>query len=314
MSGLQRKPEVAPGKCRRLAAQEIDVLGSGPFLMRPLDELHVKELADTIRRTGKALDRIIVWRLGSASEWLVVDGMHSVAAYRAARWTGTIPVQEIEGAYREVLLWSFQRRGKASLPMTPQDRANAAWKLVRDPFVKPAFSKAELALVSGVSARTIATMRSVWKYWQKAGATPTGFWAADRRGPNAGEREDPLEGLTDEEITERQRAFTGELKDFLDPRKHSGDVVRALRDLLIPALAEALGTRTIRELRAYVGGVREEDEEPEEGEGETPGAAERARETAVRAVEADVETAKLAIQWPAEWRIAPEEEDANPDF
>lgn len=106
----------------------------------------------------------------------------------------------------EADLAALQANSKDTLPLTMNERTDAAWKLVRKyghRLPKPAVSKA-----SGVSQRSILTMRQKLHLFSEHRVTPTGNWWQDRRFPEAAEEYTPP---TDAE----QEALIAELAEAL---------------------------------------------------------------------------------------------------
>jgi hypothetical protein len=129
------------------------------YNMIPSDD-HIFDMAQAIQRTGE-LDPILVFPV--ANEYYVMDGHHRLAAYRTAKWNGDIPAIVFEGSLDEAVREALGRNNKNKLPMTPQDRTAAAWRLTKE--CKPgewADSITGTMALCAVGKGTVNRMRAAW--------------------------------------------------------------------------------------------------------------------------------------------------------
>ena len=125
---------------------------------------HVARLGQVLKR-GRALDPVTVVSFGQ--EWFLVDGHHRLAAYRAASWGKPIPVQALHSdtVGDERIAWavelSLADNGKNRLSMSPEDKADAAWRMTVHSGAT--LSKLETADRCDVATSTIGNMRRVVK-------------------------------------------------------------------------------------------------------------------------------------------------------
>lgn len=84
-----------------------------------------------------------------------IDGHHRLAAYRAAKVGGSVPVEWFEGGLDDAIAEAARRNQKVKLQMTQAERLEAAWRLV----ILRTYSKAATAAAAGVGERTVAKMR-----------------------------------------------------------------------------------------------------------------------------------------------------------
>lgn len=117
-------------------------------------EKHVRELMRAIKEV-KSLEPIVVWWGGDG--WVVIDGHHRVAAYDRLERSKPIPVVVFEGTPQDALLESIRLNGQNKLPMTTQEKANAALRLC----LLTSKSKADIVKATGTSSGTVAEMRRV---------------------------------------------------------------------------------------------------------------------------------------------------------
>jgi hypothetical protein len=125
----------------------------------PSDD-HIFEMAKATKRTG-ALEPILVFPV--ADKYYVMDGHHRLAAYRTAGWKGDIPAIVFAGSLDEAVREALRRNTKNKLPMTPQDRTEAAWRLTKE--CKPGQwpdSIAETMALCAVGKGTVNRMRAAW--------------------------------------------------------------------------------------------------------------------------------------------------------
>lgn len=168
-AGWSSEPTEAP---RRLA---LDVLATSPRAWASRDmgqyavERHVAELADTLRRTRRALEPITVAQVDGW--WLVVDGHLRVMAYHCVGWKSKVPVKVFRGSAREALQESIAENSKARLPLTAEERTNAAWKMTR----VGGFSKRQIMEATAVGHGSTARMRQLLELMRAAGVDPEQF-------------------------------------------------------------------------------------------------------------------------------------------
>ncbi len=114
---------------------------------------HVEELKRALRDRQRPFTPILVLR--RALGFVVVDGHHRLQAYKEASWDGPVPVEIFQGTPKEAELEALKRNIEDKLPMTQQDKLEAAWRLV----LAGGFSKARINELTTVSNGTIGNMR-----------------------------------------------------------------------------------------------------------------------------------------------------------
>jgi hypothetical protein len=133
---------------------------------------HVDNLADFLKANPKAeLDPLTIW--WSGARWIVIDGHHRLKAYQqvqgeeaAHRVVKALPVEAFTGTLNAAILRSAEGNTKDKLPMTFEEKADCAWRMVCLPRAddgSEAFTKSQIAKSAGVSERTVASMRKVRK-------------------------------------------------------------------------------------------------------------------------------------------------------
>lgn len=160
-----------------------------------VDERHVDALAGVLKG-GNALDPLTLWKDPTSQRLVVVDGHHRVAAYKQAGWQKKVPVVVHSCSLEEARLLALQENGKTRLPLTNEERMDAAWSLVC--LDRPSYSKRTIVENTGVSDGTVAKMRRTHKELlgpERDGSLPDHWWQALAM----------LKGAEDREYTEEDR-------------------------------------------------------------------------------------------------------------
>jgi hypothetical protein len=123
------------------------------------EESHIKELVRVLEASEQPLDPILVTAIGA--RFYVVDGHHRLLAYRTADWKPSVPVEHYEGTVEEARAEALRLNIKNKLPMTKQDKFEAAWRLVKEGNQR--YSKSRIVQMTTVSDGTVATMRRILK-------------------------------------------------------------------------------------------------------------------------------------------------------
>ncbi|MFV0489542.1 MAG: ParB N-terminal domain-containing protein [Vibrio fluvialis] len=137
---------------------------------------HVAALCDVLER-GDVLDPIAVWEDPDSGALVVADGHHRLAAYRQQRQSKPIPVLVFACDYRTAMLIPVRDNAKNRLALSHEDKSNWAWRIVNE----GGHSKANIAKMCGVSARTVAYMRAALKKLQDAGEDVPNTWPEAQR-------------------------------------------------------------------------------------------------------------------------------------
>lgn len=119
-------------------------------------EAHIKTLGGCLKGT-EPLEPLIVWWSGKA--FYIIDGHHRYAAYKSVggHWLSGagVPVVEFKGTLYEAIGKATEANSKDKLPMTKDDKVNAAWRLT----CLGGMSKSQLSSFTGVSDGLIGKMR-----------------------------------------------------------------------------------------------------------------------------------------------------------
>jgi hypothetical protein len=154
------------------------------------DKAHVKTLLNGLRIKGK-LAPILLWKGHHdgqpTGELILLDGLHRLEAYTVylrgkpkgdpERQRG-IPATIVECSYADAMALAVFENTNDSIPLSPSERANAAWRIVRT--FGTTFSKARLSKITTMGVATIARMRARSRVLSERGTPPTGSWQLDR--------------------------------------------------------------------------------------------------------------------------------------
>ena len=167
------KRELKPQR-KRLRLEQIKTEPE-TFQFRELEvtEDHVRNLSDAIR-AGNELDPLTIWERGP-DDFVVLDGHHRYAAYKACGYTKAIPAVVHQCNEAKAAVLALQENTKTKLPMTKTERTNAAWRLVCSDY---GLSKAETVKATGVGDGTVANMRRHRKQLEAADEVLPDTWLA----------------------------------------------------------------------------------------------------------------------------------------
>lgn len=183
------------------------------------DMAHLKTLAGAVGTPEKPkfLDPITVWWGGD--RWFVIDGHHRIEAYQQVGIRAAVPVTIFTGTLDEAMAHSSASNSKDKLPMSMNDKRNAAWRLV----VLTDWSKTKIMDATGISKGTVDNMRTV---------------KAKLFGASDGDHSEGELAVTPEELSEKTwkaakfEASGRELDPNYDPdeasRKRAGEIAQRL--------------------------------------------------------------------------------------
>lgn len=163
----------------KLSALQVDAETFSPR-RATLNEAHIGNLMKVLEG-GRKLAPIVAWRPEAGGLWLV-DGHHRHEAYRRSRWGNrTVPVLVVHGTKGRALLLAVSDNAKARLPLTPSERSDWAWRLIRE---EQGITQANIAAATGVSLRTVATMAENLRKARGRNLNLTGNWLTDQHNIN----------------------------------------------------------------------------------------------------------------------------------
>jgi hypothetical protein len=152
-------------------------------------EDHILGMANAIADSGKPLDAILVLPVGD--RFYAVDGHHRLAAYDTARWSRMIPATVFCGTLIEARREALRLNSKNKLPMTKDDKQEAAWRFVK---LEDGSTKEQISEWSTASTSNIGIMKSKLRKLKKLEGVPIAdlTWAQALRmnwEPDAGGKE-----------------------------------------------------------------------------------------------------------------------------
>ena len=230
------------------------------FRRNGIDKGHLRTLLQGLRSAGGKLDPILLWREvdregAPTGRLILLDGEHRLAAYRtlqkkAPSVNKALPALILVCNRDEAMCRAALANRKDTLSLTQNEKADAAWRMVR--FHTATLSKTKIAHASGISARTVATMRQRLKVLLEAGGEVTGQWWRDRK--DGQKEDDAAERLTEAE----RRAEVITLGNAL--REAAGSWPKRDSTLVAEALQVAFGFN-LRGMAEFLYGASERDED-----------------------------------------------------
>lgn len=192
-------------------------------------------------RTREELDAIHVYVCGRTT--YILDGHHRVEAYRR-EGRSKIPVRAFDGPPVEARAFVVGRACKASLPLTGAERSNAAWQSV----LSGSYRQNRIVTLTGVSARTVATMTKVHRALGDAAFGYAHWWSARQAWQEGIENQRSLTEWEWEEYDRQQgEAIASAIGKALGPRLQKNPRAAAI------GLATVLGQKGTEFAEAFCG-------------------------------------------------------------
>lgn len=244
-------------KSRTLPLVEIDTdFDRFQFRIVEVDYGHVEELKGHYKRKAK-IPPITVWQDPEDEVFYVLDGHHRFTALQQLQ-RKKVSVRVFQGSYEEARLMCLRENAKAQLPMSPEERQNAAWQLTQAVYEDGewAYSKKRISETCGTSERTVATMRSTYKQLQEADAIiPEWSWRAALLSLK---RLDAVD-YTDEDRDAWVEAETGKLDEAIG--KHLSLMLAKCPQAAFNVLATRLGDKYLSDFMDWTDHVPDDEDE-----------------------------------------------------
>ncbi len=235
------------GERRYLLAPEIATDDAFQFRQTGTQKAHVRSLVQTLRTVGD-LDPVLIWEETDADgtptgRLVLLDGQHRLAAYATAKGPREgIPAVVVKGDRGAAMLAAVKANSRESLPLTKNERMDAAWRLVRLPGRR--LKVREVAGASGAAPRTVDMMRKRWAAMVAEEKQPTGQWWRDRQ-------DEPLQTKDTQEMTNKERqALVEQLSEAF--RKALGKMPWQDEQITAEAIERAVGTCKLRSMTEYL--------------------------------------------------------------
>jgi hypothetical protein len=210
------------------------------------DTEHVRMLVSALHN-GSVLPPVLLWENGSREDGKLVllDGAHRLVALGKAHGAADVAAVIFRGNKAEALLQVYEANGRAQLALTLPERADGAWRLVR--LDEPALKKPAIAKATGVSQRTVLTMKQRWADLVASGREQmvTGSWSKDRIDRD----NDTFKGEPEMTDTQRKDAIAIMAKRVCDA---AGRYPNRDLELVAEALFAAFGARLLKEMADYL--------------------------------------------------------------
>ena len=198
-----------------------------------ITESHVYDLGKTLKE-GRELDPMLVWDSGGGG-YVVIDGHHRHAAYCRHKPRAKITVEVFAGTKEEAVELALEDNGKARLPMTQQEKSNAAWQLVCRGY---GFSRAQISKLTGLSTGTVSTMRKTMKALIAEKQELPRTWRQAMWALKSYEQEDVPDDWWEARIEERARKLDDEIGPAL------GRMAEIQIEAVIRVMERRLGNKT----------------------------------------------------------------------
>lgn len=209
------------------------------------DPHHVSDLVDALQRAAD-LDPVALWQDPVSGALVVIDGHHRIAAYRKAG-RKKVPARLHRCDHSKALLMALVENGKTRLPLTNDERQDAAWRLTcrgRGGNGAWVYSKQEVMAHCGTSDGTVAAMRRTWL--KLTDGDPEAImpenWKAALAELHGRERREP----TPEEYALMTEARTRQLDEQFG--KALGDAAQRWPEAAMAVVAERLGRQALRRM------------------------------------------------------------------
>lgn len=242
------QPSESQTRTRRfLKPREITADPAFQFRHTGTDKAHVRGLAKLLRSVGD-LDPVLVWQEPDADgqptgRLVLLDGHHRVAAYATTNGhRAAVPAVVVQGSLTEAMLAAVKANSRESLPLTKNERMDAAWRLVRLPGRR--ITVPTVAQSAGVGAASVDRMRKRWVVMQTTGKEASGHWWRDRQ-----DEQPEMKERHEMSNTERN-AVIGRVSEEL--RKAFDKMPWIDQDIAADALERAIGTRKLRSMVEYL--------------------------------------------------------------
>jgi hypothetical protein len=125
---------------------------------------HIASLVSVLTNAGRPFEPLLVFPAGG--KYFVMDGHHRLAAYEAAGWDEPVPVEVFPGDLESARMTALQCNCRDKLPMTKDEKLEAAWRLVKE---ESGVTKQKLVELGLVSNGTAGNMRAKWREIRNAG-------------------------------------------------------------------------------------------------------------------------------------------------
>lgn len=254
LDSVELLPEVFQPRSRRDSASGVE------------DQHHVETLSRHLRANPDYdLDAVTV--LPIQGRYILIEGHHRLAAYKL-RGRSNVPVEVFRGTPDEALIHSGSVNRRDHLDMTAADRSQRAWELVCS---QRPFKVEQIVDGSGVSSRTVKTMRSKLKDYTEQGQEPPETWHEVLHGKAA-----PDPDWVDKKVEEYRQKLTkawGPSKGMNSGKKSLlAEALMAWGDRTALYIAQEILERhmTANELSQYLRELEEEARAEEAADSEEP--------------------------------------------
>lgn len=220
------------------------------FQPRTIAEHHLSAIIAAVK-AGRTIEPLLVYQVGARV--VLLDGHHRLEAYQRSRAAIPVPVKFFNGTLQEAVLAARKANSAPKLAMSPAERANDAWRLVK----LWRFTKSQICDAANVSDLLVAAMRRALKALGAEAASDCETWREARQ---QAEGKEGWTGMTESERDARLAMIAEDWARRLG--KAVGSKMANNPELAAMALGRYFGRRlpdVFHRLRDYV------SEEPTEG-------------------------------------------------
>lgn len=182
----KNKTQAPSAGANRIALSKIVIRDDLRVRHGNLSEHHVNDLRQAMKR-GSKLPPLLVWQEidgdgNPTGRFVLLDGRHRLAALRKEKQgLAEISATVLHGTQQEAHLAAIGRNSRTALPLTPAERIDGAWAIVRMDTTRTPMSRSMIARECGVGEATVSRMRRRWTAWPDDSPPPSGNWRRDRQ-------------------------------------------------------------------------------------------------------------------------------------
>jgi ParB-like nuclease domain len=189
------------------------------FQPRAEEEAHVKDLMDGLKIHGELDPLLVLW---TPQRVVLIDGHHRWTALWRAGWADkAVTVKWFDGTVEEAVAESLRANTQAKLPMTMQQRQDAAWRLVR----LGVYTRPEMVAAAGVSDGQLGIMKRLFRDFRETVIAVDSWFKAKKAARGHADWTLPTEDEREIELAARARSYADRMrKAFRDTLARNSDM------------------------------------------------------------------------------------------
>lgn len=249
-------------EARRVKLDELHLdIDNFQFRHLPFRSDHVDDLVEAIKRV-RYLDPLTVWERPEDGCLFVVEGHHRFEAYKRSGKVQAVPVIVHRCGFDDAQLLALEDNTKVRLPMTNDEKMDAAWRLVAKDMHKDdgayTYTRKQIIQATGASRSTIANMRNVMQTLKRMDEDAPASWGHAQMLARGADTE-----WTDEDREAWDDKHRTKLKEVL--ASHAVYLLSRRPSLIIEAAEEFMGQQLFKDCMDAHGYtlVNADDEDPD---------------------------------------------------